>query len=166
MHITFSSISEMDFRHLMNVYEESNSLSGARDYPKEPANLQIIYAEQDFYAFLQLFFRTPDASYHIWSVQGAYVAAVRLEPYDDGFIVEALETAPLERRKGYAKLLMRTVIESLSAHGNGRLYSHIDKENVVSLRLHEKCGFSVIANDAVYVDGSHHADSYTLCLEY
>ena len=162
----FSSISEIDFRQLMDVYAETNYLSGAQEYSTKPENLQLLYAEQDFYVFLQAFFRLKCAASAAWTVSDVYVAAVRLEPYRDGLIVEALETMPSERRKGFGYALLQGLIDSLSASGTGKIYSHIDKCNIASLRLHEKCGFSIVSHDAVYVDGTYHPDSYTLCLEY
>ena len=48
----FRSVSQLDFRQLMDVYEETNQFTGSQDYPREPKNLQILFAEQDFYAFL------------------------------------------------------------------------------------------------------------------
>ena len=160
-----SSLSDIDFRQLMNVYEQTNCLTAKREYPKLSENLQILYSEQDFYGFLELFFRTKNAEYCIWLVDGVYTSAVRVEPYQDGFILEALETALPERRKGYAKVLLQNVIVYLSSKGKGKLYSHVEKTNVASLKLHQECGFCIIADEAIYIDGTYHMDSYTLCLE-
>jgi RimJ/RimL family protein N-acetyltransferase len=45
--------------------------------------------------------------------------------------------------------------------GAGPLYSHVDKENLPSLRVHEKCGFSVIAEESVFLDGTIRKDHVT-----
>ena len=160
------NLDDIDFRQLMNVYEQTNCQTGRLEYPKLSENLQIIYAEQDFYAFLETFFRTQNAMYCVWQVGGIYSSVLRLEPYQDGMLIEAVETALAERQKGYAFALLKSVIAYLSMNGKGKLYAHIEKENVASLRLHQKCGFTIVADDAVYIDGIHHLDSYTLCLEY
>ena len=65
----------------MDVYEETNRITGQENYPKEIENLQLLFAEQDFYQYLELFFRGPDAVYAVWVVEGRYQAALRLEGY-------------------------------------------------------------------------------------
>jgi ribosomal protein S18 acetylase RimI-like enzyme len=85
-----------------------------------------------------------------------------LEPYRDGLLVEALETAPGYRRRGYAEALLRQVLGSFAGK---KIYSHVDKTNIPSLRLHEKCGFSRISECAAYIDGSINSRACTLCYE-
>ena len=94
--------------------------------------------------------------------EGKYICALRLEPYCDGLLLEALETAPAYRRRGYAEKLILAAI----AHFAGKkLYSHVSKRNVPSLCVHEKCGFRRILEYAVYIDGSVNQRSCTLCLD-
>ena len=83
----------------------------------------------------------------IWKM----VSALRLEPYRDGLLLEALETHPMHRRKGYAKELVTAVMETV---GEQRVYSHVGKRNVASLNTHLSCGFQRISEQAVYADGS------------
>jgi L-amino acid N-acyltransferase YncA len=42
------------------------------------------------------------------------------------------------------------------------VYSHIERNNLASVRAHEKCGFKKITNFAVLLDGSvsQNADTY------
>ncbi len=147
------------FSALMAVYAEGNQENGREFWPEEPEAREIALAEQDFCNYLQqVFFKTPGAVYAIWEVDGAYVSAMRLEPYQDGLLLEALETAPGLRRRGYAKALMQAV---LAGRENTPIYSHVGKRNVPSQRTHESCGFTRILDYAVYADGSVNQRTYT-----
>lgn len=153
---------ELDFRQLMDVYAQRNCEIGAALYPKTDRNIQLLYAEQDFFQFLQSYFKIEDARYFIWAPDGRYMAALRIEPYLDGVLLEGLETAPKVRRKGVACALVSETIRYLETTSCNMIYSHVSKDNTPSLALHYKCGFSLFAEDAVYIDGTYHEDSYTL----
>ena len=156
------SLSRLHFSSLMAVYAESNRENGQEFWPEEPEMRQIQLAEEDFYRYLsQVFFRSPGAVYAVWEENGRYVSALRLEPYRDGLLLEALETAPEQRRKGFAAALILAVQCFLD--GKTKLYSHVDKRNLSSLKVHEKCGFRRVADFAVCVDGSVNQKMYTLC---
>jgi GNAT superfamily N-acetyltransferase len=160
------ALTDVDFRQLMDVYEESNRISGSRFYPELSENLQTLYAEQDFYSYLEQYFRTPTARYAIWLDKKRYVCALRIEPYNVGLLLNALETAPEARNQGYAKCLLKAVLDNLRSNGGGILYSHISKNNFPSIKIHLDCGFQIIADQAVYLDGSVHSDAYTLSIDY
>ena len=163
MLIVAKKLRELSFGKLMEVYQEGNLENGRIHYPDEPENRQIALAEQDFYQYLQqVFFRTDGAVYFIWEEHGKYVSALRLESYRDGLLLEALETAPAERRKGYAGKLIQAVQERFAQE---KIYSHVSKRNISSLRTHEVCGFRKIADNAVYADGSVTSRSCSLCWE-
>lgn len=150
--IVARSMNELSFGKLMEVYAEGNLENGRDFWPYEPEARQIALAEQEFYNYLrQVFFRTPGAGYLIWEENGHYVSALRLEPYRDGRLLEALETTPHYRRKGYA---VKLVLAALEYMGNIKIYSHVGKKNIPSLRTHESCGFRRILEYAVYADGS------------
>lgn len=143
---------EIAFGELMRVYEEGNRENGAEFWPDMPENQRLLQAEQDFYQYLrEVFFRTPGAVYCIWQEGGHYRSALRLEPYQDGLLLEALETAPEDRRKGYARALIGAVLDRC---GQTKIYSHVHKQNHPSLAVHESCGFRKLKEYAVYVDGS------------
>ena len=155
------SLKELNFRQLMDVYEEGNLENGAEFWPELPQGQQLLNAEQDFYQYLrECFFTTEGAVYALWMEDGKYVSALRLEPDQDGLLLEALETAPQHRRKGYASQLVRAVLEQV---GEQKVYSHVSKRNAASLRTHENCGFHRILEHAVYADGSVKTNSCTFC---
>ena len=61
----------------------------------------------------------------------------------------------------FAAALIRAV--QCFLEGKTKLYSHVDKRNLSSLKVHEKCGFRRVADFAVCVDGSVNQKMYTLC---
>lgn len=148
------SLRELRFGELMTVYADSN-LEAASGRSNLSAAFALQLAEQDLYQYLRdVFFPTSGALCAVWEEEGCYVSALRLEPYRDGLLLEALETAPGCRRKGYAASLIRAVHEHLKAQGGAKLYSHVNKRNTASLKTHEKCGFWVMSDHAVYINGS------------
>lgn len=161
------SLGQLDFSALMNVYAEGNILNGKAFYPNESAQQQLCNAEQDFYHYLKsVFFRQCDSWYAIWESQGRYVSALRVEPYSDGYLLCALETASDVRQRGYAVTLVSTVQKHLAKQGSGVLYSHVSKTNAASLAVHRKCGFQIVMDHAVYSDGSVLQNCYTLAYAY
>ena len=163
MLILAQSIRDLSFSKLMGVYIEGNLENAEEFYPDLPEGQKLMQAEQDFYQYLnEVFFRTSGAVYAIWEAQGSYVSVLRLEPYRDGLLLEALETAPPSRRQGYAEKLIRAVQEQFP---NQRIYSHVSKKNAASLRAHGKCGFRRISEYAAYIDGSVNQRACTLCWE-
>ena len=155
-----TKLQQLNFSQLMAVYEEGNRENAAAFFPELSAGQQMLQAEQSFYQYLQEgFFPVEGAVYAIWVENGTYVSALRLEPYEDGLLLEALETAPAERRKGYAERLIRSVQEQFAQ----KIYSHVSKRNTASLAVHQKCGFRQVLDYAKYIDGSVVRSAVTLC---
>lgn len=155
---------ELSFGKLMEVYRESNERNGEERYPEETPERQLALAEEGFYRYLQEdFFSKPDARYCIWTENGSYVSALRLWPFQDGQLLEGLETKPGQRRKGYAASLIRAVQEHCPT--GTRIYSHVSRSNTASLGLHESCGFRVVQETARYLDGTVSTRAQTLCWE-
>lgn len=158
-----ASLEKLSFRQLMEVYREGNQENGAQLAPEETSERQLELAEQSFYGYLKhTFFPTPGAFYAVLEEKGSYVSALRMEPYRDGLLLEALETKPSERRRGYAGKLIRQLLPILKQQGVKRIYSHVHKKNTASLKTHAACGFRIVSDCAVYIDGSVNHRSYTL----
>lgn len=163
MLIVAKSLRELSFRELMAVYEEGNLEKAAEFWSDLPEGQGALQAEGEFLQYLrEVFFTVHGAEYYIWEEDGKYVSALRLEPYRDGLLLEALETAPNARRRGFGELLIRA---ALGRRGHTKIYSHVAKWNEPSLRIHEKCGFKRILEYAVYVDGSFNHRSCTFLHE-
>lgn len=149
------SMKELSFGKLMEVYTEGNQENAAELYPGLPEGQGLLQAEQDFWQYLnEVFFKTPGAVYCVWQQSGAYISALRLEPYQDGLLLEALETAPEHRKKGYAVTLLHAVLQWLTGQGGVKIYSHIRHHNTASIAVHQKCGFRKVLDHGVYADGS------------
>ena len=164
MLIIARTLAELDFPQLMNIYIEANREHGEDLWPEKSEEEQILLSEQDFHTFLQeRFFTKAGALCMIWSIQGSYVSALRLEPYRDGYLMEALETSPDERRKGYACDLIAAMQEWIGKKDTEKVYSHVSKRNIPSLKTHLHCGFEIIMDYSVYSDGTHNDRAYTMC---
>lgn len=156
------NLGQLPFSDLMEVYAQGNQEVGDARYPAQPPMARLRLVEEEFYQYLQeVFFPTAGAIYALWTEEGKVVSALRLEPYRDGLLLEALETAPGERRKGYAAALIRAVQGTVT----DKLYAHVGRENLASQKAHEKCGFRRISDCAVYIDGSVDPRADTLCYE-
>ncbi len=154
-----TSLRQLNWAQLMALYEEGNRENGEDLYPNRPPEQQLFLAEQDFYDYLRgEFFSQPGDRYCLWTVDGTYVSALRLQNYQDGLLLEALETHPGHRGRGYAKRLIRAVLETVEGQ---RVYSHISPRNGPSLAVHKACGFEKILNHSVYADGSVNSRCHT-----
>ena len=156
-------LDELPFGKLMEVYEEGNRENGKVKYPHLPENLQLLEAEQDFYAYLSAFFRQEDSFYCLWYADGLLVSALRVEPYEDGYLIAALETKPDQRNRGYAKALLNEVCQHLISGGKMPIYSHIARNNLPSQKVHISCGFSEILPYSRYADGRINDYCQTYC---
>lgn len=166
MLVIVKSLAELSFDDLMEIYVEGNREHGEACWPEKPEEEQLALSKQDFRRYLEeQFFPKPGAVYAVWEAEGKYVSALRLEPNRDGLLLEALETIPEQRRKGYAVTLIRAVQSWLREQGQGKIYSHVSKCNTASLRTHERCGFYRFLDHAVRSDGSVNNNAYTMLYE-
>lgn len=156
---------KLDFSQLMNVYRQSNSKIEAICYPKLDEMERRLEIEQDQYAFVREFLRAPKSFIAVWSAEGVYHAALRVEPYSDGMLLEGVETSPDSRRQGYAKRLVQATVKYLAKSGKCRLYSHVSKKNTPSIALHKSCGFLRLYDHAVFIDGSVDQNTFTYYID-
>lgn len=143
----------LKYSQLMQVYLEDHQLAAHRQYGHLPLFQAVGRVELDFYAYLtDVFFRSEDAFLALWVSDDIYCAALRIEPYLDGFLLTGLSTHPSCRRLGYGTLLLKTVLDQMSP--GCKIYSHVERSNIAAIRLHEKCGFISIRENARMLDGS------------
>lgn len=139
----FDRFEDMDFNALMKLYREGNLENGAYFYPAESKERQLTLAEQDCLKYLkQDFFAKPGVRYWVWEEGGAYISALRLEPMEQGLLLEALETEPSHRCRGYARALLAAVLRELPK--DSTVYSVVSDDNEASLRAHKSCGFLAV----------------------
>lgn len=153
MLLYFESPEQLDLTQLLCVYRESLE-SG-----------DLFSSTQEFYDYWSCgFFSQTGVSCAVWEEDGVYISAMCLEPYRDGLLVTALETRPEERGRGMAGKLISAVLQRLKSDDDLKIYSHIQRRNIPSLRLHKSCGFSFCSDHAVFLDGSisRNYDTYLL----
>ena len=122
----------------------------------------LLAAEQDFYFYLKnSFFKDEKGFYAVWEDQGRYVAALRMEPYKNGLLLAGLQTLYGEERKGFATTLVQQTLSYLADSDINVVYSHVEKTNTASIRVHEKCGFSILCDSATFIDGSFSVNART-----
>ncbi len=158
-----TSMKDLNIRQLLDVYCESIINDSHSKKESVPLGVCVIEAEQDFLNYMRDFFTFPGAFLELWELDGVYLAALRAEAYNDGYLISGLETMPAQRRRGYARDLLKGVISYLGRCNNVKIYSHVKKKNTASLELHFACGFSAVSEYAVLLDGSVSTDYYTLC---
>lgn len=152
--------SDMPKSALFSICRESLLEQGRAEYPSLSEGQALEQTELDLGEYLQTDFFSHHGLYAFWENGNHLVSALRLEPYRDGLLLEALETMPEERCKGNAKALITAVQKELHPCV---LYSHVAKDNLPSLKVHRECGFAVESDQAVFIDGSVSSRYFTLC---
>ena len=161
-----TSFGLLPFEAMMKVYEKTNREQGNLEWPWESADRQLALAEEAMYDYLQdCFFKTPGAAYCLWLEQDRPVSALRWEPYRDGVLLTALETAPAETGKGYATKLLTQALEVLRAKDIRKVYVHSHRGNTPSKIVHQRCGFLKASQGARLLDGSYRPDFDTYTWE-
>ena len=159
---------DLDERKLMDVYSESSYENTDYFFPDEAdKNAAVRKVEAGFLDFLKNdFFNLTDAAYWILEIDGIWVSALRTCRVQKGlYYLEALETRPDHRRKGYGAILLSSVADSLKKDGPFRLCSCVSKRNIASLKTHEKCGFLIVSEKG-YDYLNEEADDHDFGLEY
>lgn len=154
MLLKITSMDDLDIPALMAVYAEGNEENAAYFYPDLSEPERIRKAETEFARFLrEEFFPKPENVQFVLEKNGVWAAALRLTKLADCWWLEALETKPGERRKGYALELLRAVQSEL---GPGAVIRDcVSKRNEPSLRTHFAAGFEIENDPAVeYPDGT------------
>lgn len=157
-----SNVEKLPYSQVMRVYEQSIRERTQKDHRNCCSMQQLLNAEQDLYAYLQDVLEQKLAVLAFWTDNNKFVSALRLEKYRDGLLLTALETAPRERSKGYASMLVSCVVDQFS---DSKIYSHIADNNLASISVHLKCGFQKISSSAVFLDGSQSTDASTYLYE-
>lgn len=148
MLLKFTDFAGLDGRKLMDVYAESNLENTAYFCPEEhDRQAAVRKVETGFLAFLKdEFFKQDGAACWVLQQEGLWVSALRTCRIEAGlYFLEALETHPEHRQKGYGAELLSGVLEAMKAEGSFRLCDCVGKKNPASLKTHEKCGFRIVS---------------------
>ena len=141
-----SNPNEIDCEKLMSVYEESNRENAAVFYPQITNEAEAIKAvEIEYCRYIKEEFLNGGNIYYVLEENGKWVCALRLYLIRERFYyLEALETMPKLRNKGYATGLFTEMINELKTSGKFTIYDCVSKKNISSLCAHKKCGFKII----------------------
>ena len=148
---------DIDERMLMDIYAEGNLENTDYFFPDEKdKDVAVKKVEEGFLDFLKnKFYKMEEATYWILEEEGLWVSAARTCMAQPGiFYLEALETKPDERERGYGSLLLAGIIETLKQGGSFKLCDCVSKKNIASLKTHEKCGFQIVSEEGYdYLQG-------------
>ncbi len=109
-----------------------------RKYPDVTDLTTAIQQEEDsFVCFLQDFFTLPENTYYVLEKDNMPVSAARLSKINDFYYLEALETPPQYRKKGYASELLNEMITHLHQQGSVDIRDCVSKTNTASLATHK-----------------------------
>ncbi|MGN1117391.1 MAG: GNAT family N-acetyltransferase [Acutalibacteraceae bacterium] len=130
-----TQIDENTISRLMSVYSES--MNDMRINFADDAQMCAAYA-----SFLREFVKSPKQLIIVETFDDEWVSALRaIETIKGYWFLEAVETKPEERKKGFGKDLLHHTIDYLKSIGMTELTCIISKNNFKSQALHEKCGF-------------------------
>jgi ribosomal protein S18 acetylase RimI-like enzyme len=133
---------EIDLQKLVTVYRES-SLDNVNKAKMAP---DIAKYNDKFKQFIRDFLAKP-GSYFAWlEADEKYICALRIARTNEitnSYFLEALETLPEWRKQGCASTLIRGVIDRLAKNGKITIRCNIRKDNMASIRTHEKIGFKI-----------------------
>lgn len=158
---------EVDDKKLMTIYAEGNIENTEYFYPQIKDKVEAVKkVEVDFCNYIKTEFLDGKNIYYVLEKNGVWVSALRLYQIEDNFYyLEALETDPNYRRKGYATQLLTTVINELKSKGTFKICDCVGKKNTASLNTHKKCGFSIVSENG-YDYLQQEIDDHCYGLEY
>ena len=162
------SFDRIDGRKLMDLYAESNTENAEFFYPGLQDKREALEkTEADYLDYLKNdFFSVAGNLYVIYEADGIWLSSLRLYRIKDGFYyLEALETHPDHRRKGYGACLLDGLLNVLKAQGPFQICDCVGKQNRASLSVHEKCGFRIVS-DAGYDYLANETDTRCYGLQY
>lgn len=143
------SFDRIDGRKLMDLYAESNKENAEFFYPGlQDKSEALEKTEADYLNYLKNeFFSVAGNLYVIYEADGIWLSALRLYRIKDGFYyLEALETHPDHRRKGYGSCLLDGLLNVLKEQGPFQICDCVGKQNHASLSVHKKCGFRIVSD--------------------
>ena len=130
-----TQIDENTISRLLSVYSES--MDDMKINFTNDVEMCLAYA-----SFLRDFVKNPKQLIVVETFNDDWVSALRaIETTEGHWFLEAVETKPDERKKGFGKNLLRHTIDYLKNHGMTELTCTIAKNNYKSQALHGKCGF-------------------------
>lgn len=158
---------DLNQRALMGLYREDNEENTEYFYPGMDKSKALELVEKGFLDFLKTDFFNGVNTYYILEQNGRWVSALRLNLVRERFYyLEALETDPELRGRGYASALLTEVLEKLKKSGPFSVCDCVHKENAASVATHLKCGFTVAGDGVDYLRGGTDEEEFGMRYEY
>lgn len=136
-------IEEIQGEKFHPIYEESNRENIPFFFPDcrdEQEGLKKV--EEGFLSYLREDFFPRGAVCLIETEGECWVSAARLYEIGEGkYFLEALETRPDCRGRGFGYRLLTHMTEHLRIHGEIEIRTNVASDNQSSLKVHEKAGF-------------------------
>ena len=138
----YKSMTQEEMYTLVHEIYIEGCMENAREkYPDATDLTTAIQQEEDsFVCFLQDFFTLPENTYYVLEKDNMPVSAARLSKINDFYYLEALETPPKYRKKGYASELLNEMITR----------DCVSKTNTASLAAHKKCRFFIAEENGIH----------------
>lgn len=150
MLVYISDMKNLPFSEICRVYQQSIECSVGES--SVTLSERFWQEEHGLYQELQDFFSRRNGTLALWRTEHGIQSALRLEKWNDGYLLQSLETHPESRRKGFALHLVKSVLADCPR--GTILYSHVKKDNIASMQLHLHCGFQVHSDMARLLDGT------------
>ncbi len=162
MLIEITKFEDLDTRALMDLYRESNEENAEYFHPDMDKTEALALQEAGFLEFLRRDFFNGVNRYYVLEEGSVWVSALRLTPVREGFYyLEALETHPDYRKRGYGARVLSETLRSLEKSGPFEVHDRVNKKNTASLATHRKCGFVVDSEVGMdYLTGERNDRSY------
>ena len=143
---TIETMDALDSAALMAIYAEGNRENGAWFFPELSPEEQVKKAESEFLKYLREdFFTVPGNRYCVLETEeGEWAAALRISEKGEYLWLEALETRPDLRRRGYGKAILREVLSETRRE----IRDQVSRKNQPSLRTHFAAGFTILEDPA------------------
>ena len=145
MLLVLQSPGELDVPKLLAIYRESALENCQGMFPAETFAASLEQYEAGYAAFMrEEFFAKPGRFWMAETADGLWASALRLLPLEEPntWMIEALETHPDHRHKGYAAQLLTDTVRFLEeTFGEIVLLSGVGKRNTASLQTHLHSGF-------------------------
>ena len=161
--LVFNNFENVDVEQFLNIYKESSADNAKKWFPGLEQTEALKEYEDGFLGFMKNDFFSGGGILFVLTDGSCYVSALRLyEKAPSEYYLEALETNPKYRKKGYGRELLFQLQRYLKEHNKSYvLTAHVEKTNTPSLKTHKSAGFEITA-DYVIEDGEKFDTDYQL----
>lgn len=147
----------------LELYRGSSVENAPNWYPQLSSEQALNKYEQSFLEYMHKEFWEEKGIQFLLEDDTGYRSGLRLYPGEDNrFFIEALETRPDSRRKGYSKTLLKEIIVELKKkYDSFTIYDDVYKTNIASINTHLSAGYTQSKDFFIEQDGSRNDKKVT-----